>query len=127
MRLRSVIAVPIRSPSGVLGALYLDNRYRQRARFDAADTDLLLAFADQVALAIENARLVEALRARGEELLLARKKVEALAAQQAQEIERLAEEGAALKGGARAPLRLLGDRRQERGAAARVHAPGSRD
>jgi hypothetical protein len=37
MRLRSVIAVPIRSPDGVLGALYLDNRYAD-ARFEAATT-----------------------------------------------------------------------------------------
>ncbi len=67
MGLRSVIAVPIRSPEGVLGALYLDNRY-QRARFDEADTDLLLAFADQVALALRNARQIEALTARGQVL-----------------------------------------------------------
>jgi serine/threonine-protein kinase PknK len=91
MRLRSVIAVPIRSPDGVLGALYLDNRYA-RARFDDADTDLLLAFADQVALALRNARLVEALRRRQGELDAERGRVEELARGQALEIVRLNEE-----------------------------------
>ncbi len=67
MGLRSVIAVPIRSPDGVLGALYLDNRYK-RARFGDADSDVLLSFADQVAIALRNARLAEALAHRGERL-----------------------------------------------------------
>ena len=40
MRLRSVIAVPIRSPDGVLGALYLDNRFSD-ARFGRDDAELL--------------------------------------------------------------------------------------
>lgn len=64
MGLRSVIAVPIRSPSGVLGALYLDNRYK-RARFGESDADILLSFADQVAIALRNATRVEALESRG--------------------------------------------------------------
>ncbi|NUP11332.1 MAG: sigma 54-interacting transcriptional regulator [Polyangiaceae bacterium] len=91
MRLRSVIAVPIRSPDGVLGALYLDNRYAQ-ARFDDKDTDLLLAFADQVAIALRNARLVETLRRRQVELDAERQRVEELARGQAIEIDRLHEE-----------------------------------
>jgi len=91
MRLRSVIAVPIRSPDGVLGALYLDNRYL-KARFDEQDTDLLLAFADQVALALRTARLVEALRKRQLELDLERRRVEELAEGQALEIVRLHQE-----------------------------------
>jgi len=89
--LRSVIAVPIRSPEGVLGALYLDNRYAS-ARFDRGDEDLLLAFADQVAIALRNARLVEALRKRQEELDAERRRVEELARGQAIEIDRLHEE-----------------------------------
>ncbi|WP_437839211.1 sigma 54-interacting transcriptional regulator [Sorangium sp. So ce1153] len=91
MRLRSVIAVPIRSPDGVLGALYLDNRFR-RARFAPEDVDLLLAFADQVALALRNARLVEDLRRRTVELEAERRRVEELLRGQAAEIDRLQEE-----------------------------------
>ncbi|MGK3981934.1 sigma 54-interacting transcriptional regulator [Sorangium sp. So ce136] len=91
MRLRSVIAVPIRSPDGVLGALYLDNRFR-RARFAPQDVDLLLAFADQVALALRNARLVEDLRRRTAELEAERRRVEELLRGQAAEIDRLQEE-----------------------------------
>ncbi|WP_437758937.1 sigma 54-interacting transcriptional regulator [Sorangium sp. So ce1389] len=91
MRLRSVIAVPIRSPDGVLGALYLDNRFR-RARFAPEDVDLLLAFADQVALALRNARLVEDLRRRTAELEAERRRVEELLRGQAAEIDRLQEE-----------------------------------
>ncbi|WP_437818147.1 sigma 54-interacting transcriptional regulator [Sorangium sp. So ce1078] len=91
MRLRSVIAVPIRSPDGVLGALYLDNRFR-RARFAPEDVDLLLAFADQVALALRNARLVDDLRRRTVELEAERRRVEELLRGQAAEIDRLQEE-----------------------------------
>ncbi|WP_437801676.1 sigma 54-interacting transcriptional regulator [Sorangium sp. So ce693] len=91
MRLRSVIAVPIRSPDGVLGALYLDNRFR-RARFAPADVDLLLAFADQVALALRNARLVDDLRRRTVELEAERRRVEELLRGQAAEIDRLQEQ-----------------------------------
>jgi len=94
MRLRSVIAVPIRSPEGVLGALYLDNRFTE-ARFVRGDADLLLAFADQVALALRNARLLEDLKRRTVELDLARRRAEELAEGRAREIDRLEEEARA--------------------------------
>lgn len=60
MKLRSVLVVPIPSPAGILGALYLDNRFEVR-RFGERQRELLMALANQVALAIRNARLVEAL------------------------------------------------------------------
>jgi len=60
MKLRSVLAVPIPSPEGILGALYLDNRFRVRS-FGEQQRELLVALASQIALAIRNARLVEAL------------------------------------------------------------------
>ncbi len=91
MRLRSVLAVPIRSPDGVLGALYLDNRYAP-ARFEDGDADLLLAFADQVAIALRNARLVEVLRRQKDELAAERARVMELARGQAVEIDRLQDE-----------------------------------
>jgi transcriptional regulator with GAF, ATPase, and Fis domain/tetratricopeptide (TPR) repeat protein len=91
MRLRSVIAVPIRSPDGVLGALYLDNRFSE-ARFGRADADLLLAFSDQVALALRNARTLDDLRRRTRELEEERRRVEELMRGQAERIVELAEE-----------------------------------
>ncbi len=91
MRLRSVIAVPIRSPDGVLGALYLDNRFSD-ARFGRDDAELLLAFADQVALALRNARTIEDLRRRTRELEEERLRVDELMRGQAAQIDRLAEE-----------------------------------
>ncbi len=91
MRLRSVIAVPIRSADGVLGALYLDNRFSP-ARFGTSDVDLLLVFADQVALALRTARMVEDLKRRTRELEAERARVEELARGQAREIDRLEEE-----------------------------------
>ncbi len=90
MQLQSVACVPVSSPNGVLGALYLDNRFR-RGSFDAEDVDLLMALADQVALALENARLLGELVQRNEELDKQRRRVEALARGQAAEIDRLTE------------------------------------
>ncbi|MCC6555658.1 MAG: sigma 54-interacting transcriptional regulator [Polyangiaceae bacterium] len=58
MRLRSIVCVPIRGRSGVLGALYLDHRY-ERGRFGEGDSEILTAFADQVAIALQSARLRE--------------------------------------------------------------------
>jgi len=65
--LKSVACVPIRAPEGVLGALYLDHRF-ERGVFDQADLELLVAFADQVAIALTNARLHQKLAERTEQL-----------------------------------------------------------
>ncbi|MGE3634149.1 MAG: sigma 54-interacting transcriptional regulator, partial [Sandaracinaceae bacterium] len=71
MGLTSVACVPIRAAGELLGALYLDDRFRV-ARFSPADVELLEAFAAQVAIALRNARLVADLRARTEALERAR-------------------------------------------------------
>ena len=69
--LRSVVCVPLHVRDLVIGALYLDNRIREGV-FSDADLPLLTAFANQAAVAIENARLYtmtdQALAARVEEL-----------------------------------------------------------
>ena len=91
MRLKSVLCVPIRSPHGVLGALYLDTRL-SRARFERSDLDLLVAFADQVAVALTNARLIAELESRTRELAKEKQRVEALSAGQAQQIAQLEQE-----------------------------------
>jgi hypothetical protein len=67
LQLQSILCVPIRGRERIVGVLYLENRVR-RGRFQDADRELLLAFGDQVALAIENARLIETLRARTHQL-----------------------------------------------------------
>ena len=61
--LRSILCVPVRAPSGVIGALYLDHRF-ERGRFDDAVLRTVEAFADVVGLSIENARLHRASEAK---------------------------------------------------------------
>lgn len=85
LMLQSVACVPIRSRSaGTIGALYLETRLRSVASFADA-LPLLVALADQVAIAIENARLISENEARARalevanlELEEARKKLEEL-------------------------------------------------
>ena len=91
MKLRSVACVPVRSSEKVLGALYVDNRFAE-ARFYPADVQLLLAFSDQVAIALRNARLHNELVQRSEQLEAERQRVEELAQGQAVQIDRLSEE-----------------------------------
>ena len=58
MNLESVVCVPILAPSGeAIGALYLETRSRAGAHFER-ELPTLAAFADQVAIAFENARLI---------------------------------------------------------------------
>ena len=91
LRLKSVLSVPILSPSGVLGVLYVDSRV-QRSRFSIRERDLLLAFADQLALALSNARLHAELEQKNAEILSQKLAVEQLARGQAREIVRLKRE-----------------------------------
>ena len=69
--LRSVVCVPLCVHERVIGALYLDNRARDGV-FSQVDLPILTAFANQAAIAIENARMYtvthQALAARVEEL-----------------------------------------------------------
>ena len=58
LKLRSVLCVPMRVGDEVRGALYVDNRFAH-GQFDASAQDLLEAFADQAALALERVRLIE--------------------------------------------------------------------
>jgi serine/threonine-protein kinase PknK len=67
LELRSVACLPIRSREGVEGVLYLEHRLR-RGRFGADETSLLMAFSDQAAIALGNARLVAEIEQRRIEL-----------------------------------------------------------
>ncbi len=54
--LRSIMAVPLSARGNIIGVLYVDNKAKT-GLFGQADLDLLIAFAGQAAIAIENARL----------------------------------------------------------------------
>ena len=59
--LRSILCVPLKVKSELIGVIYTDNRIRTGI-FSESDRDLLLAFANQAAVAIENARLFSSLK-----------------------------------------------------------------
>ena len=91
MRLQSVLCVPVTAPDGVIGAVYIDNRFR-RGGFGEREVELLAALADQAALALTRARLTDELAARTRELEEERRRVEALMREQQSEIVELEEE-----------------------------------
>jgi len=71
MMLESVACVPILAPAGsAIGALYVETRLKRGSHFER-ELGTLRAFADQVAIALENARLIRENRARAEELAAA--------------------------------------------------------
>lgn len=93
LMLRSVACVPIRGRGGVIGALYLETRLRAGTTF-RDELPTLAAFADQVAIAIESARLLQENRQRAEELEktngeleLARAKLEQALGQRTEQLE----------------------------------------
>jgi adenylate cyclase len=59
--LRSILCVPLKVKSDLIGVLYTDNRIRS-GLFKESDRQLLEKFANQAALAIENARLFASMR-----------------------------------------------------------------
>ncbi len=78
LRLRSVMAVPLRQKGRITGCVYVDHRLRGGA-FDDGAAGFLLELADIAAIAIENARLADDLGRRTAE-------VEALNAQLSAEL-----------------------------------------
>lgn len=59
--LRSILCVPLRIKDKVIGVIYADNRVASGI-FGDADRNMLAAFANQAAVAIENARLFREIR-----------------------------------------------------------------
>ncbi len=59
--LRSILCVPLKVKDELIGLIYADNRIRSGI-FSANERDLLTAFANQAAVAIENARLFSTLK-----------------------------------------------------------------
>ncbi len=67
LNLRSILCTPLKTRDRVIGVVYVDNRLRA-GMFQPADLDALRAFADQAAIAIENARLFESIRQKVNEI-----------------------------------------------------------
>ncbi len=65
--LRSILCVPLRFREKVTGVIYADNRIRT-GLFGDSDRNLLAAFADQAAIAIENARLFQQVKQQLEQI-----------------------------------------------------------
>lgn len=65
--LRSVIAVPLKVRDEIIGIVYCDNRMIS-GMFQKRELDMLAAFADQAAVAIDNARLFSGIRDRLNEM-----------------------------------------------------------
>ncbi len=61
LSIRSILCVPLRLRDVITGVVYVDNRLKSGI-FTEAKRNLLQAFANQAAVAIENARLFESLR-----------------------------------------------------------------
>jgi adenylate cyclase len=67
LQLRSVLCIPIRVRGEVVGVLYVDNRLQQHV-FHEREKQLLMALADHAGTAIHNARTLEQLRSKQQEL-----------------------------------------------------------
>jgi PAS domain S-box-containing protein len=61
LNLRSILCVPLILKDTLIGVIYADNRLRE-GLFTETEKNLLSAFANQAAVAIENARLFESVR-----------------------------------------------------------------
>ncbi|MBI4762789.1 MAG: HD-GYP domain-containing protein [Chloroflexota bacterium] len=66
-RLRSILCAPLKIKEQLIGVIYVDNRARA-GTFQVQDQNLITAFADQAAVAIDNAQLFEDLQHKNREL-----------------------------------------------------------
>jgi putative nucleotidyltransferase with HDIG domain len=66
-QLRSILCAPLKIKNELIGVIYVDNRARSGI-FQENDLGLIRAFADQAAVAIDNAQLFENLQASNREL-----------------------------------------------------------
>ena len=67
LQLRSILCVPMKLKEEILGVMFVDNRIHT-GLFKESDLELLSAFADQAAMAINNAQLFEDLQAANKDL-----------------------------------------------------------
>lgn len=66
-KLVSILCAPLKIRNELIGVIYVDNRARAGI-FQAQDQELITAFADQAAVAIDNAQLFDDLQAKNREL-----------------------------------------------------------
>ncbi|HXJ22139.1 MAG TPA: sigma 54-interacting transcriptional regulator [Polyangia bacterium] len=85
LHLRSVLAVPLVIKGRPAGTIYVDHRLRKGA-FDQEDVRLVLDFAEQAAIALENARLLAELRRRERQVEALNRRLEAELAVRREEI-----------------------------------------
>lgn len=78
--LRSILCVPLSCQGRPIGVLYVDNRFATGA-FSADHAGVLAALADQAAIAIQTARLIERQRRTAEDLARSQAEVQQLNAQ----------------------------------------------
>jgi transcriptional regulator with GAF, ATPase, and Fis domain len=90
LKLRSVLCVPMRVGDEVRGCLYVDNRFAH-GQFDGSAQELLEAFADQAALALERVRLLEDNERVRRDLALANAQLQSTLRYQAQALDSLSE------------------------------------
>ncbi|MBI5935673.1 MAG: GAF domain-containing protein [Chloroflexi bacterium] len=70
LQLRSILCAPLKLKDDLIGVIYVDHRGMPDV-FHDSDMNLISAFADQAAVAIDNARLFEDLKAANKELEIA--------------------------------------------------------
>ena len=87
LKLRSLLCIPFRVREQSLGCVYIDNRF-ETGLFSEVDLPLLQGFADQAAIAIENARLFEENQRRQDELKRSHEEIERLNDQLKQKVEK---------------------------------------
>lgn len=66
-QLLSILCAPLKVKDNLIGVIYVDNR-AQKGIFTSDELELISTFANQAAVAIDNARLFESLQASNEEL-----------------------------------------------------------
>jgi transcriptional regulator with GAF, ATPase, and Fis domain len=91
LHLRSVLAVPLVVKGRAVGTIYADHRLRKGA-FDDEDVKVVLDFADQAAIAIENARLLAELRRRERQVDALNRRLEVELAARGEELSGMKQE-----------------------------------
>jgi serine/threonine-protein kinase PknK len=91
LHLRSVLAVPLAIKGRAVGTIYVDHRLRKGA-FDQDDVKLVTDFAEQAAIAIENARLLAELRRRERQVEALNRRLEVELAARGEELTGMKQE-----------------------------------
>jgi transcriptional regulator with GAF, ATPase, and Fis domain len=91
LHLRSVMAVPLAIKGRPAGTVYVDHRLRKGA-FDQDDVRLVLDFAEQAAIAIENTRLLGELRRRERQVEALNRRLEVELAARREELSGMKQE-----------------------------------